>query len=577
MKKLKLLFHFSLFIFSSSFCSGQITYTQIPLDSALVARDLHTNLGTLTVAGFADTITTRYDSVCLKIYRDSILIDSLYQPLTYTRDTALFSFSFQIPAELHEYMVSVYGIDSGAQTIDTTINALLAGDVYVIDGQSNALAEMRDSGSANMNKSEFIRVFGNSDSATAGLMANLKWFRGEGDGGFLENGHAGQWGLHLGKLIVDSIKIPVAIFNNGCGGTPISYYERLSNYKTNPNSNYARLYFRLTKTGLQNNVRAILWSQGETDALDATSTARYVTEFDTLEHSFMQDFPGFQKTYIFQTRNGCTATITNLMKIKEAQRQVTVQRDTAIEIMSTSALREDSGDCHFDYHGGYEIWGNRIYNVMARDLYGIAPTREIDAPMITAAYMSDSTTLVVVENADSLIRHHATDSIQNYEIENAGPAVIDTIYLNKNKIIFKLSAYPGTSATVSYLAQYKDSANWLTNTNDIEVVCFYKYPVADSIPFVSTGIASYKAPSIKVYPNPAHNYAYISLSMNGEYFLEVDDITGRKMLPEPGGQLIEFSGDHYLLPTQGLTPGLYFIRVFNNENTVIGTTKIMVQ
>ncbi|HTB31830.1 MAG TPA: sialate O-acetylesterase, partial [Bacteroidia bacterium] len=401
---------------------------------------------------------------------------------------------------------------------------------------------------------------------------NLKWFTGEADGFFLENGHTGQWGLRLGRLLVDSIRIPVAIFNNGCGGTPISYYERPPDYKTNPNSNYGRLYFRLTKTGLQNNVRAILWSQGETDALNGTSTPAYELEFDTLENSFMQDFPGFKKTYIFQTRNGCGANIYSLMDIKEAQRQEAVMHDTDIEIMSTSALRQDSGDCHFDYKGGYEIWGNRIYNVIARDIYGITPAREVDAPMVTAAYLADSTTMIVVENADSLIQHDYGFPIQNYELENSGGAVIDTIYLNKNKIIFQLSKYPGTSAAVSYLAQYKDSANWLTNTNDIEVLCFYQYPVADSIGFINTtGIATYKVPTLKVFPNPFHSFTHISLSISSNYYAEVDDITGRRL------QRDEFNGKNYELSSQNLTPGLYFVRIFDKSDNLVGTSKIVVQ
>lgn len=570
MKKLKLLIISSLLVVSSSLIYGQITYIQIPMDSELVARNLNTNLGTFNVGGMVDSVQTPYDSVCLKVYRDSVLVYSFYETLFYSNDSAPFNFTFQIPAELHEYMLQVYGVSAGVPTLDTSINALLAGDVYIIDGQSNALAPMRDGGSADSNKSEFIRVFGNSDSATAGLLANLKWFRGEGDGFFLENGHAGQWGLHLGRLIVDSIQIPVAIFNGACGGTPISYYERLSNYKTNLYSNYARLYYRLSFTGLENNVRAILWCQGETDALDGTTTAKWLSEFDTLEHSFGQDFPGFEKTYIFQTRNGCGATITNDMHIKEAQREAAVQNNTDIEIMPTSALRQDTGDCHFDYHGGYEIFGNRIYDLIARDLYGKTPVSEVDAPMITAAYLSDSTTLVVIENADSLVEHKRGLPIQNYEIETARSATIDTITLNKNKIIFHLSKFPGDSITVSYLAQYNDSANWLTNTHDIEVVCFYKYPVADSIPS-TVGIARYVAPTVKVFPNPLHNFTHIALSRNGEYHIEVDDITGRKL------QSDEFTGNQYELNAQDLAKGLYFIRIFDNDKNLIGTSKIVVQ
>ncbi len=492
--------------------------------------------------------------------------------MVYTNDTALFNNSFPIPAELHEYQVNVASITNGIQTNDTTINALVAGDVYVADGQSNALAGMRDGSSANINKSEFIRVFGNSDSSTAGLMANLKWFQGEGDGFFLENGHAGQWELRMARLMVDSLKIPIAVFNNGCGGTPISYYERPANYKTYPYSNYGRLYFRLKYTGMLKQRRGHYVEPGvETDAINGTSTPTYMQEFDTLRKSFIEDFPGFTHLYIFQTRFGCTATIPNTMNVKEAQREEAVKHDTNLEILSTSALWADSGDCHFDYVGGYEIFGNRIYNLIARDVYGITPAREIDAPMVTNAYLTDSTTLVVTENADSLIEHNPGKHIDNYEIENANSANIDSIYLHKNKIIFKLSKYPGSLMTVSYLAQFGDSANWLTTTSDIEVVCFYKFPVADSLPSFAADSKNFPAIHMKVYPNPFTNYANISVNTDGQNLLEVDDVTGRKL------KTIEFTGRHYTLSAEDLAKGMYFVHIFNKDKNEVGITKIVVQ
>jgi hypothetical protein len=568
--KMKTVYFISLFIISQTLY-GQVTFNTIPMDSSLVARDIKTNKGTITINGQVNNTNTPYDSLCIKIFRNSVMIDSVYQGLDYSGKTASFSFSYQIPAELKEYMVRVYGIRNAVQTLDTTINALVAGDVYIIEGQSNALALMRDGGSANADKNEFIRAFGNTDSSVSGFLTYLKWGMGEGDGGITEPGHIGQWGMKLARLLVDSIKIPIAIFNGACGGTPISYYERPSNYKTNLYSNYARLYYRSALTGLKNNVRAILWSQGETDAKDGTSTQTYVREFDTLKNSWAQDYPGSEKIYIFQTRNGGMPTypLLNLQAIKEAQRQVTVAHDSDIEIIPTSTLRQDSGDLHFDYKGGYEEFGNRAYHLIARDIYGILPSREIDAPMITSAYLSDSTTLIVEEKADSLIRHDTELPIQNFEIENTA-ATIDTIFLKKNKIVFKLSQYPGSGMMVSYIAQPEDSGNWVTNTNDLETVCFYEYPVTDST-VVLTTTQLFSPALISVYPNPFHDYINITLGTTGKYMIEINDITGRKQ------EEIEFTGNAYKITAEGWAKGLYFLRMYNDQKNLIGVTKILLQ
>src|SRR5690242_18493502 len=92
----------------SSLLYGQVTFTAIPMDSALVARDTNTNLGSLIFNGEVNKSNTPYDSVCLKIYRAGILKDSVYQTLFYVGNFAPFGLSYQIPAELQEYKVEVY-------------------------------------------------------------------------------------------------------------------------------------------------------------------------------------------------------------------------------------------------------------------------------------------------------------------------------------------------------------------------------------------------------------------------------------------------------------------------------------
>jgi hypothetical protein len=249
--------------------------------------------------------------------------------------------------------------------------------------------------------------------------------------------------------------------------------------------------------------------------------------------------------------------------------------------MSTAALKQDAGGLHFDYTGGYEEFGNRIYELIARDLYGIANHREIDAPMITAAYLADSTTLVVQEKADSLLKHDTTFSLQtpppypSYEIENAlSGTIIDSIFPKGNKFVLKLSQYPGPGVTVSYLAPVYDSGtNWLTNTNGLDMVCFYKYPVADSIkPDSGAGVPMiYSLSSVKAYPNPFHSYTSITLPESGKYTMELNDLAGRKI------QTDVFTGALYQLSAEGLAKGVYFVRVFNTNNALIGTTKLVVQ
>ncbi|HTA82927.1 MAG TPA: sialate O-acetylesterase [Bacteroidia bacterium] len=568
-KRLKFLFSFTFLVIINALSYGQVAFTAIPLDSELVARDLKTNLGSIHIQGKVNNLNTPFDSIALRIYRDNTLIRSMYEGLTYTGNMASFDFLCQIPAELNEYKISVYGIKQSVPTPVRSVNALLAGDVYMIEGQSNAFAMMRDGESANENRSEFIRVFGNSDSNTNGLLKNLKWFMAQANGGIKENGHVGQWGLRLGRLLVDNVKIPVAIFNGACGGTPISYYEVPANYRDNYKSNYVREYDRLRLAGLEKNVRAIIWSQGETDALYGTTTAKYITAFESMLKTWSIDYPGPKKIYIFQTRTENMYPIDRLMAIEEAQRKLAVKHDSDIEIIPTSTLKQDKSVLHFDYKGGYEIFGNRIYDLIARDMYGIKPKGEIDAPMITSAYLNDSATLVITERANSIIPHNPKLPVQDYIVENTKGATIDTIITKGNKIIFLLSKYPGKNITASCLSQYKHADNWLTNTSGIEVIPFYKYPVKDSIPKQTLGSRNYSY--VKICHKLFQKTPTVFVNTHGKHFLRISESKRKKP------QWIVFTGKQCKLDTRSMSKGSYSIRVFDDEMRMLGNTSIMIQ
>ena len=77
--------------------------------------------------------------------------------------------------------------------------------------------------------------------------------------------------------------------------------------------------------------------------------------------------------------------------------------------------------------------------------------------------------------------------------------------------------------------------------------------------------------SFTVYPNPFTNITTIAVNTYGKHYLEVYDLTGRKL------QSIEFAGKQYQLSSQGLAKGMYFVSVFDSANVLIGTSKIVVE
>lgn len=90
---------------------------------------------------------------------------------------------------------------------------------------------------------------------------------------------------------------------------------------------------------------------------------------------------------------------------------------------------------------------------------------------------------------------------------------------------------------------------------------------------ITTSVNEVKGESekVKVYPNPTSNSATLLVNSDGKHYLELTDITGRILKQD------EFNGTEYQLSAQDLAKGLYFIRVYDGDKNVIGTTKIVVQ
>jgi hypothetical protein len=462
-----------LLLFILSF--GQVTFNNIPLDKQLIARDSNTNLGHIIIEGEVNNSSVNYDTLLIELYRDNVLYNSASSALNYNSGLATFNFNISIVAELSNYSIKVYGQLGTSLTIEKTVDDIVAGDVFIIQGQSNAEARAFK-GSANGNQNNFIRVYSNGTSNSSNLLDNDEWYIGQGDGVSNTNGNTGQWGLKLANSIVNSTNIPVAIFNGAHPGAAIAFFQAPGNYQTSQASNYGRLYYRLNKTGLKDYVRAIFWAQGESDGMGVagSSTIEYKNKFKALRNSWLTDYPNIEKYYIFQTKNGCGGF---LMEIKEAQRQL-ANENLDISIIPTAAITHHTDSCHFPFTKGYDTFADRVSPLVQRDLYGFIMSIEIDAPMITNAYLSNNTTLVVETDAIDL---SINTIAEDFQLLSAGNSSITNIETINNEIIFTLSEHPGSSATISYLAQSSGSGNFITNQNNLELICFYKYPIDCSI------------------------------------------------------------------------------------------------
>jgi len=464
------------------FSFGQVTFTKVPINKQLVARDLNTNLGTVTVSGNVNNSGVSYDAIQIEVLREGVAYNTTSQNLSFSGNTASFNIDITIASELANYTITVKGIAAGNSTSIRSASEVVAGDVFIVQGQSNAEANSRN-GSANANQSPFIRVYASGTENGANLQNKHKWFTAEGDRHKDIDGNAGQWGLKLARMLMNDLQIPIAIFNGAHGGQAIEFFQSPADYKTSTSSNYGRMYYRLNKTGLKHNVRAILWSQGEANSFNSgMNTDVYINYFNTLKTSWLNDFSNIEHFYIFQTRDcNCGTTATGRLKVKEAQRQLALN-DATISIMPTTGMTLHSDNCHYPYANGYEKFATRIYPLIKRDIYNEASTQTIDAPMILSAKLMSPISLEIETDTPLQLNSTSLANIQqDFTMSNVGSASITDVQISGNKIIFTLSTYPGfgRTSTISFIGKLANNMLNITNDNSLELVNFSNFPIQD--------------------------------------------------------------------------------------------------
>jgi hypothetical protein len=531
---------------------AQVTFTELPLNKQLVGRDLTSNLGTVRIAGLVNFSGVSYQKIRVEVRRDGVFLQAFQQSLNSNYPTDDFDFSIAIPAELANYSFKVLGLNGASSTTLADVSDVVAGDVYIIQGQSNAEAPVR-SDSCNQYENPFIRVYAGGIPIEANLASNNNWYYGQGDGNRFSNGNTGQWGLKLAYDIVDKYGIPVAIFNGAHGGKSISFFQRPPDYDSSLASNYGRLYYRLHKTGLKNFVRAVFWSQGEQDGFPGlgTTTTSYKDMFMALHDAWSEDFPSIQNLYIFQTRNGCNAPVFDLMEVKEAQRELAIEQND-IQIISTAGLEYSNDNCHFNFIGGYKEFAKRLFALVDRDLYGAVVPPDSDSPMILNVFYTGNNFLRVETNATLLT---GTPLINEFLLSDANGTSIVDVFCSGSDYYLELDSNPGDSAKLSYLGPNPGlGGTHIVNSEGIELLCYYRYTIVGQS--YSTNPTSTALP-FSVFPNPAMEKLYI----RGANF------SGCELLNTSGK--VVFHSREPVLDLSHLPGGLYFLRIAGDSQVQV--------
>ena len=352
-----------------------IVFTQRPVRMQLYPRQAD---GTAEVRISGYTQQSDISSLTFSMSRNHQLQEQ--RPVTVTKGEP-FSVSFSIVAEPAEYSFE-YAIGSGANQL--LADSVVAGDVYLIAGQSNGAA----SGSGNPNvTNEYWRNFGCVQKTVAYNPADTTWGLSNSAGwGYGRMYYNGWSGYIMQRNLLQEQNMPTAILNIAIGGS--SLHQNMPNEQNHEDlaTFYGEGLYRLRKAGLADAVKAIIWVQGESDQNGLYED--YALRFDRLYNAWKTDYPNVERIYLSQINVGC-GTSQYASEMREMQRLFGETYDDITVITNIGiTIRYDS--CHY-VDDGYDRLYTQYTRLIERDFYGKTFSQPLTSPAVQSVQWTDQT------------------------------------------------------------------------------------------------------------------------------------------------------------------------------------------
>ena len=443
-----------------------------PVDHQFYARD-DNGQGTLHYRG---ALTESADSVFLRLYTGDKLLETKRQMIGADNKYAL---SVNLQAGLIAYRTE-FGVQRGAtETVLEKANDLVCGDVFIIQGQSNAEA-WTDQRVVHPYQSPWLCSFGtpttNKDRARDAVWGNALSFNG---GPNHHHFQIGYWGVELGKMLIETHKVPICIINGAQGGTRVDQHQRNETDPTDVNTIYGRLLWRLQQAKLTHGVRAVLWHQGENDQGESGATGtfgwvNYQDYFIRMTAAWKQDYPNIKHYYVHQIWPGaCGARSVENDRLREQQRQLPEQFSN-MSIMSTLGIRPGGG-CHHPPEG-YAAMARQLFPLVNQYNYGMKPKAPVTAPNIQSISYVDAGKDEIKMVFDQDVKW-GEEIIGRFYFDDDSTEV--TAVGGTGRIITLKLAGPSVAKNLSYVkgGKWRQEQAIIWSTNDFAALTFCEVPI----------------------------------------------------------------------------------------------------
>ncbi len=434
-------------------------------------------------------LTDAADAVFLKLYANDKLIKT--ETAKPAADKS-YKLSTQLKPGLIQYKVEFGTKAGGKETVLQTVNDLVCGDAYIIDGQSNALAtDTAEKSAPETNKwiRSYGRPSGNKTGDTVNLWCYPVWKAQKG-----EKAELGWWGMELAKRLVASQKVPIFILNAAVGGTRIDLHQvnpanrrdtSGANAWENPYNLYGTMLTRVEGAKLTHGIRGIIWHQGENDQGSDGPSGGYGWEnyqpyFIAMSAAWKQDFPNVQHYFVFQIwPNACSmgGNKGSGDMLREKQRTLPFLYSN-MSILSTLGVRPPGG-CHYPLEGWAEF-ARLLQPLIEREINGKVATGPLTAPNLKSAKYANTTQDKIALEFDQPVVWAETLVGEFYVDGEKGKVISGSVAGNVLTLNLK---GPASAKTITYIKEIAWSQERLLNgANGIAALTFANVPVATATP-----------------------------------------------------------------------------------------------
>lgn len=357
---LHLLFLSSIGVFS------QVSISKFPANNQVIQRN-EQNEAVFQVVG--NITESSHTSVSLRILKDG---NVFYEQAQMTSNQFSFSPTLQAGNFNYTFILLLDGITEIKRTTQVAV-----GDIFLIYGQSNALGSggIETYWPARNPLIRFFTVanFNNGDSEWVLPYQTSTW--------------PGTGASELLKFLCNKYNYPVGVIMASVGGAQIS---ALNNRNTqNPfdlNTYYGKLLSQTAFSNTKENLKYIIFKQGEGDASMPLESQRYQGEFEKLYNNFILDFPNLKKIYNLQI-DILTAPNNKAGLLRDFQRKSANLFPKITSMSSVGTIGYDG--LHYTL-SGYSQIAYELSRIIGRDVYNDIQTSEIYSPNIKQIYESNN-------------------------------------------------------------------------------------------------------------------------------------------------------------------------------------------